>query len=71
MNENPLLDKRERESLKCLIEEKVPLLKDPLFEDALVNVDLSPTDPKGNTSRPPSPLLSFCLLILSSSFFIH
>ena len=50
MNENPLLDKSERESLKCLIEGKVPLLKDLLFEDALVNVGLSPTDLEDNTS---------------------
>ena len=57
MNENPLLDKSERESLKCLIEKKVPLLKDLLSKDALINVDLSPADPEDNTSHLSSPLL--------------
>ena len=50
MNEYLLLDKSEREALKCLIEGKAPFLKDLLSKDALVNVGLSSADPKGNTS---------------------
>ena len=50
LNKYLLLDKSERESLKCLTEGKAPFLKDLLSKDALVNVGLSPTDPEDNTS---------------------
>ena len=63
MNDNPVLNESERESLKCLTGGKVPFLKELLFEDALVNIGLSLTDPEGNTSHLLFPFLFFYPLI--------
>ena len=59
MNDNLVLNESERESLKCLIEENVPFLKEFLSEDTLVNVGLSPTDLEGNTSHLSHPFFLF------------
>ena len=64
LNEYLLLDKSEREALKCLTGGKAPFLKDLLSEDVLVNVGLSLADPKGNTSY-----FIFYFLVRSSFLF--
>ena len=65
MNDKPILSESERGSLKCLIEEKAPFLKELLSEDILVNVGLSPTDPEDNTSH-----LSLFFLFFSFCFVL-
>ena len=61
MNDNPVLNESERESLECLTRGKVSFLKELLSEDILVNVGLSPTDPKDNTLSLPFFLFVICL----------
>ena len=48
MNRKPKLAKGEEESLAYLRACEAPLLKDLLYEEALVNADLSQADPQGN-----------------------
>ena len=48
MNERPTLAKDEEESLAYLWAYGVPLIKDLICEEVLVNVGLSLIDPQGN-----------------------
>ena len=73
MNDKPILNESVRESLKCLTGGKAPFLKELLLEDIPVNVSLSPTDPKGDTSH--LSLFFFLFFLFCSAilftFFIH
>ena len=66
MNDNPVLNESNRESLKCLTEGKTHFLKELLLEDTLVNVGLSSINPKSNTSHLSLSLsFSFCFALWS------
>ena len=66
MNDKPVLNESESESLKCLTRRKAPFLKVLLLEDTLENVDLSLADPEGNTLH-----LLFFILFCSLTYLFY